>query len=361
MTMAQQLKYQIPRNATDITKVLTDLDLPIPDRDGYVAISQVEGVRFSEAVAAFANKSPGSERSSEYVRNVLAATHPDTRRALISAGYPQVALSILIDVAKREGRSFRHAVSLVTSMEAGDERDLAVNYLRGLASEYGFDLQSAAGSSLGVFPTSRGPADTEEDRTPSSSRPGHDKHTTEITSKPQLLQQTKGVANEGANTEYGESIHVYAGSAAICFAEAKTRQGGKSTVVVEVAKAVGEKYAWKDKSIFMLTLSELPLVLGVFLGYLDKLELKGHGSSQEKALTIDNQGNQFFLKIITRGQPPRAVPIPAMDSYQIVCMLLAQMQRNDLHLPIAIIMRLARHICGMYRTPRSVPGASRHD
>lgn len=359
MATAQQLKYPTPRNATDVTKLLTNLDLPIPDRDGFVAISLVEGTRFSETVASLANSLPGSERSSDYVRNVLAATHPDTRRALMDAGYPQVDLSILIDIAKREGRSFRHAVSMLTSTGASDERDLAVNYLRGLASEYGLDLQSADVSSLGVCQASRGPVDTGESCKPSSSSLGQDKRIAAIANKPQL-QQTKGRSNEGAGTEYGESIHVYAGSAAICFAEVQTRQGGKSTVVVEVAKAEGGQYAWKDKIIFMLTLSELPLVLGVFLGYLDKLELKGHGNNQEKALSIDNQGNQFFLKIITRGQPPRAVPIPAMDSYQIVCLLLAQMQRNDHHLPVAIIMQLAKHICDMHSAPRANPGG-RHD
>lgn len=158
--------------------------------------------------------------------------------------------------------------------------------------------------------------------------------------------------NDTAKKQYGESIHVYAGKAALCFAECMTRQEDKATLMIEVAQASGDVYNWQDKIMLMLTPSELPLVLGFFVGYLDKLELKGHGRQQEKAMTLTNQGNQFFITMIMRGQAPRAVPVPAKDSYPVLTMLLRQMLKNDPHLTAQLILQFSKRICDMHTAER---------
>ena len=63
--MSAQAAFSVPRSADAITEILKHLNLVVPDRAGYLAISQTEGGRFATAVAKVANKAPDAEAAME--------------------------------------------------------------------------------------------------------------------------------------------------------------------------------------------------------------------------------------------------------------------------------------------------------
>lgn len=354
--MTKSQVFQVPHSAEGITKILQHLSLPIPDRAGYLAISQAEASKFSEAVTKVANKAPDSETILEYVRNVVAAANPDARTAAAMTGYRAIEIVMLIDIAKREGRSFRNAVRMVLADGNRNEQGTALAYLQGLIEEYG-----------GSADTFRGEPSNNQTLQVDVSKPERplggqtvdnvrelrpDKPSSEVAASTKTSSLVTERPGDAAKKQYGESIHVYAGKAALCFAECTTRQGDKATLMIEAAQATGDNYNWQDKTMLMLTPAELPLVLGFFVGYLEKLELKGHGRQQEKAMTLTNQGNQFFVTMIMRGQAPRAVPMPAKDGYPVLTMLLRQMLKNDPHLTAQLILQFSKRICDMHASER---------
>jgi len=346
--MSDHAAFPVPRSAEAITQLLRHINLDVPDRAGYLAISQSEGSRFAEAVAKVANKEKDAEAVLEYVRNVVAAAHPNARAAVSMTGFEGIQPIDLIDIAKKEGRSFRNALRLVLSGSERSEQATALAYLQNLIEEYG------VGSS--DFCPCPEPESPPLMATPSDCL----SDVTNIRDFRQGLQPPAGAPFEPAvkaipptQEKWGESFHVYAGKAALCFSECKTKQDEKATVMIEAAKSNGDMYAWADKILVMLTISELPLVLGFFLGYLELLEIKGHGKQQEKAVTFANQGNQFFVTVLMRGHPPRAVPIPPKDSYTIITMFLRQMLKNDPFLSSALVMQLSKRICEMHVAKRS--------
>lgn len=341
--MSAQQTFDTPRTADAITNILKQLSLPIPDRAGYQAISQAEGAGFAQAVARAANEQTGAGAVHEYILNVLTAAHPHAREAIAIVGCEDPDLVKLIAIAKNEGGGFRHAITMARSASGIEDRESARIYLGQLLDEYGVQrgeerLTSPAPADVApAIPTKL----VENVRTFPTERAEH-----------VGMQRTEEKA-------YGESHHVYAGSAAVCFAECEGRQAGKRTVMVEVAQVKGDHYDWQGKILVLLSPSELPLVLGHFAGLLDKLEIKGHGKNREKAMTFVNQGNQFFLTVICRGQAPRAVPIPAKEGYPITAMLLRQMHRNDPHLSTDLILKLVQRVCSMHAAPRTSEGQER--
>lgn len=354
--MEKPEKFQVPRSADGVSELLKHLGLPIPDRAGYLAISQAESTKFSEAVAKVANKAPDSETVLEYVRNVVAAAHPDARTAAAMTGYRAIEIVVLIDIAKREGRSFRNAIRMVLADGNRNEQGTALAYLQSLIEENG---GVSDGFDTGMFSNAAPQSDASDharqpERQPAGNvrelRPENQQREPDI--PPNSPGPESPRKSDAAKKQYGESIHVYAGKAALCFAECMTRQEDKATLMIEVAQAAGEGYNWQDKIMLMLTPAELPLVLGLFVGYLDKLELKGHGRQQEKAMTLTNQGDQFFVTMIMRGRPPRAVPVPAKDSYPVLTMLLRQMLKNDPLLSAQLILQFSKRICDMHTAVR---------
>lgn len=349
--------FAVPRSADGVSEILKHLSLAIPDRAGYIAISQSEGAKFAEVVAKIANKATDSDASLEYVRNVVAAAHPDARTAVAMTGCRPIEIATLIDIAKREGRSFCNAVSMVLAEGNRSEQPTALAYLQRLIEECGITTDG-----LPMRPSNTETAMSHV----INEQPQERVHTTanvrELRPESQPHSHYAGASLRGEGSthpgdvgqkQYGESVHVYAGKAALCFAECLTRLDGKATLMIEAAQTTADGYNWQNKMMLMLTQAEQPLVLGFFAGYIDKLELKGHGRQKEKGITLVNQGNQFFITMIMRGHPPRAVPMPAKDCYPVLTMLLRQMLRNDPHLTPQLILQLSKRICDMHVAERT--------
>lgn len=337
-----------PQTIAEVKARLENLSLPVPDREGLEAIRRLEGNRFLEALETAvpgANHESGMDLTQrEYLENIVTAAHEKTRAIIEETGF-QPDIALVMNVAKREGRSFREALRLARSGESQGEIAAARSYLRDLMEQEGAvsngDFLMADGLPSIAFEQSE--IDSSSQRLSDPQGPSNPKEPAvrSTASAPSLATPEP--------KQYGESVRVFAGKAALCVTENTTPAGGKHTITFEVAQTDSNgKAQWNKKVALMLTIPEQVLVLGVFRGFLNKVELKGHGAQHDKALTIVNQGDRFFLTMIKRGQPPRAIPVPAAYAYPIITMLIKQMIRNDPHLSVEMLGRIVSDLCAMH-------------
>lgn len=339
----------------EVKSCLELLSLPVPGRDGLAAIRRLEGDRFVETLQAAASQarqdSAPDQSRLEYLANIVTAVHEDTRVIAEESGY-QADVALLMNVAKGEGGSFREAVRMARTGSSQGDIDAARSYLSDLLDQYGaLPLEL-----LGLGDN----APTIEFEQPGMSSPRENiKEQGSSSAKEALSQTTEPLPSShvGEVKKFGESVRVFAGKAALCVSETTTPVGDKHTVTFEVAQIQeGGRANWSNKVSLMLTVPEQVLVLGVLRGFMPQVELKGHGSMHDKAMTIVNQGHQFFLTMIKRGQAPRALPIPAAYAYPIITMLLRQMGKNDNHLNCDVIERISEQLCEMHgRPPKMEP------
>lgn len=351
MDARQHRAIATPRSGEEISALLAGLKLPIPDRLGYLALSQTEGARFAEAVGDAA-AGCAKPQTTDYLRAMLAAVAPSTRGLLAELGFRQVDLCTLIEIASREGRSFTSAIATATSGAGTQEQEGAATYIANLVDEYGQGSGMGVSVDLDSLPPTAAPAPVVPSGpatcpTAPASPAGADARPPTNSTGAALREPPQQEFNgrPGASKSYGQSHHVYGQSAGLCFAECALRNSEKQTVMVEIAAAEGGGINWQNKVMVMLSLADLPMVLGLFLGHVDRVELKARGRQNEKHLTLERQGKQFYVSLRVRGLVTRGVPIPAGEVYQIVAMLTRQMCRNDPHMPYAAIVALAKHVC----------------
>lgn len=98
--------FGVPRSAEGVTEILRHVGLAVPDRAGYMAISQLEGSRFADALAKAVNQVLDWETALEYITNVVAGAHPIAREAAAAAGCASADAVTLISIAKKEGARF---------------------------------------------------------------------------------------------------------------------------------------------------------------------------------------------------------------------------------------------------------------
>lgn len=143
------------------------------------------------------------------------------------------------------------------------------------------------------------------------------------------------------------NFHVYGGKGALTIeaAERKTNQGAIQHVVyIDAAPATAPReYAWKDKLMFMLLPAEIPAVLAVLANLTPKTELRNHGEEKDKALMVEHQGGNIFVKLF-HAKRMIAVPVTAEDALRWSALLLRQMQRNQFDLDAASAMTLLRAV-----------------
>jgi len=122
--------------------------------------------------------------------------------------------------------------------------------------------------------------------------------------------------------------HVYGGRAALCF-EMEPDPRGVFTVYLDGAHGTGPKaYDWKNKIRVMMTMSELPQVLAVLLGFMPRCEFKNHGPKKDKGFSMEDQGDKVFVKVFCgeEGKKMKAVPMPPEDAYYVSQVVLKAMK-----------------------------------
>jgi hypothetical protein len=152
-------------------------------------------------------------------------------------------------------------------------------------------------------------------------------------------------------------VHVWASGAALKVELAPLGPAGDSepaahvqfTVQIEGTRKVGEKYDWTRKTIFQLTLRELPLVCAFLLGYAGKqIELSNHGPHADKSLKMDDQGGKFFLRLTAAGSPIVAVPVDCLDAYRCAEIALAALHLNRPTCPPEMQLAMLRRVGSMH-------------
>ena len=347
--MPEKMPVSKPQTIAEVKATLEKLDLPVPDREGLEVIRRMEGNRFLDALANAAplakHQSGADQTQLEYLANIVTAAHADTRAIIKEIGY-QSDIALLMNVVKREGRSFREALRLTKAGESQGEVAAARSYLSDLMEQYGAVAHS---DFLGLGDDLPSIAFEQSSHDATSQRICEPKDTAKHAEPTARRTETAPSTATPESRQYGESVRVFAGKAALCVTENTTPSGGKNTVTFEVAQTDSQgKAQWNNKVALMLTIPEQVLVLGVLRGFLSKVELKGHGTQHDKAMTLVSQGDRFFLTMIKRGQPPRALPVPAAYAYPIITMLINQMKRNDPHLSVEALERIVRDLCVMH-------------
>jgi len=341
--------YEIPRNQAAVKQLLRAVNIQAPDGIGLSQLSATEGEKFAERLTRLANQDGVQPRDIEYLQSVTLAAHPDTRKAAKEAAYDRINIGRVIEIAKREGRTFRNAIQMILEAKDRHEKAMAIQYLSTLFEEEGVGEEDFAPTGPGLvsteavdFPVQLGAPIPVQNRVPKESP---------STQPPRCESksiQTSSSDSHPDQRKFGESSHIYGGTAALCFCECEVKQGNKATVMIEAALKEADRFNWVDKIALMLSVSELPMVLGFFCGYLPGLKLGSHGQSMDKSIELENQGDKFFVKLSARGKKVRAVPMLPRDSYSVITMLIRQMQKNDPNLSANLILSLSEKLCSMH-------------
>lgn len=137
------------------------------------------------------------------------------------------------------------------------------------------------------------------------------------------------------------SVHIYGGKAAFCFSLCEVRGGGSYSVMVDGALASGTReYDWAKKISLQLSSKELLQVLAVLRRRVKVAELSAHGEANDKGFKIEDQGDKFFMSLNKKGEPSRATPMPMIESFEVISLLLLAIRKNHEHLSTVDILNM---------------------
>ncbi|NMG30614.1 hypothetical protein [Aromatoleum evansii] len=349
--------YSIPTSTLAAQELLSVLQLPTLDANTIRAIGQKEGMEFKQALVDAANQAPNAEARMKYLKALLTACAPLTRDTIGALGFAMPDLGALIDLSKQEGHLFAGAVRGMRTENADPASlEAARNYLKRTLRTICEPLPAGNEAPARAPQAEHRPAQPASSglHNPGAPTPPPDNVAQLPRREPSNAPAATGEA-EGNGRKF-VSFHLYGGKAAMCFSLNTTRKGNFPTVQIEAAAAKGEKvYDWDKKISFQLTIAELPLVFGVLFGFSSRIELSGHGATNDKALIIEDQGNKFFMSMRVRGGGTFALPVLPKDTYAIMAMIFGQMKANNPELSDTQLMMLARRVCEKTATPAQAP------
>lgn len=383
------------------------LKIPTPNEKIINEILQVEGTML---VRALEGAKRGSARESHYLRGVLLACHESTIQRLQRGRLTALSTRMMVAIGKAEGPDF--AMRVREWDEAGlpdgdNARYIRLTIARHLEAEaaaadvpaeppargaptravvmpnamhYRPGRGAPAAAAAAPAPSSRtessqgdarpaspefdddipGRAHVERDsgrREQHARQDQHQGHRQEQQrQEPRQQARTAEAPEVPAEQEY-LSQHIYGGKAALCFSADQTR-AKVNTVRLEAAESCAiRQYDWQRKIAIQLSQRELPLVLAVFMGWINRFEGKGHGENNSKWFTIEQQGNKLYLSVNAKGQSPRGVPIMPGDGYAVTTLLMRQMLKNDPFLTPEIMLSLVRKQAELFNAPAQAVAA----
>lgn len=114
------------------------------------------------------------------------------------------------------------------------------------------------------------------------------------------------------------------------------------TVMIEAAAGDGTgRYRWDEKVVFMLTLRELPQVLGVLMGWASALEFKFHGKLKKKSLVMVHQDHGLHVRLSDARQR-LSVPVLDADRYTLSMLVLSALCANEPTLDSQAVLSVCR-------------------
>ncbi len=331
----------VPQSAKQAQEQLQTLRLPVPDIHTLSRISRDEGDQFKNAIAdAGLAESPTQQASRQYLANVMTAYSPSVMETFRKLGYelpdPQQFMTLL----KQEGRAIRAAVIAAAS---NPENINAKQYLQSVANQLALSPIQGDAPVTGA-PTTSIPSAAPQDV--SNSMPadaGMEDYCGPEGNDPSVHGQTGRTPIESA--------HLYGRQGAFCFTKDRTQTGSHPTITIDAARCFPNKeksYDWKNKIAFQLTVGELPLIFGVFYGFLNDVKLLGHGKANNKSFGIANQDKNYYLTMQMGKDSSVAIPAIAKDTFKIMGFLLEQMKANFPNLDGHEVIAMTRRVCDIY-------------
>lgn len=319
-----------PTTLKQAAAMLAAMQFTAPDPMTLQRISQEEGETFKTAIVKASSTSPEQPGARDYLKAVLTAYSVNTRSIFNAMGLEGPDPQAILPIIKTEGRAFRAAISALMA-DAGSQE--AATYLK----------TAVAHLNLRQIVPNAPPANNVKPMQPPPRA-----------QKPASNEDVPLPPPEGESTKADIiSTHLYGGRGAFCFTKDTTQTGSYPTITIDAAKAVPgaeRKYDWKNKIVFQLTVGELPLVYGVFLGLLSELRLVGHGKANNKSLSIEVQEKNYYLTL-NMGRESVAIPAYSKDSYRIMTMLYEQMKANSPTVDASVHMAIIKRVCERHINP----------
>lgn len=139
--------------------------------------------------------------------------------------------------------------------------------------------------------------------------------------------------------------HCYGDKAALCI-EAVISEAKTPTVNLELARKLSGAqgtFDWANKVVIQPAARDLPLLAGMFLGYLPRCNFTRPG----KAITFERQPNRIFVSAIA-GQQRYALPITIGDTVYLSALVLTQLQQSCSS-DATILPSIIRGACALYQ------------
>ncbi len=203
------------------------------------------------------------------------------------------------------------AGKFLNALERAHEDANAKRWIGKMLERIGFP--NAAANDGGSQPVNNAPSQTPSAQTPQD--------------RPSTADNQNNGQNRGGIARETLTFHVYGVKAALSFEMDSTRSG-RPTVALDAAFSISEKkFNWEEKTRIQLTPQELPTVTAVLMGYIPRCEFKNHGKANNKGFSIENQGNNFFVRVMEKDNGVKAVPMNHEDAFYVVGLLLRQISR----------------------------------
>lgn len=121
------------------------------------------------------------------------------------------------------------------------------------------------------------------------------------------------------------------------------------TINLEVAPRIGDKVAWDQKLVIQLSDTELPMLCGVFLGFLPAIHLKRPG----KGVEVTRQPNRIFVKATAGTGVNYLLPVTIGDTFRLSALCLQQLKHQAGIADESAIVAALRGACALYSDSKS--------
>lgn len=167
--------------------------------------------------------------------------------------------------------------------------------------------------------------------------------------------QEQNQENDSGNERDYTMFPVYSKRAALQFKLSETRKSqGRNfsfdTIMIEGAVRINpndhndKRYDWSKKLSVQIMLSELPVVIAVFLGIATSCQFMNHGQNKDKGFNFERQEDGLFASVFHKGGS-MAVKMDWPTTLNIGHFMLAQYTSNFAGLGSDIILRNINRMC----------------
>lgn len=339
----QTQQFERPKTLKEAGAIINALNMPLPATDKLMALARIDTIQFKDDLYNAVNQIGEWQNARTRAYCALSAC-ADWFEASLTALKYDIPLEERVKKAVAYGPQFVEAVQRAPL--ATDEGDKARNLLSTMLGAR--KSRPATSSPTPEKPSTVEPSTAEPQASAvppmpePATEPEPQPETPMMASPtPETTSSVREIASSGEGEKKYLSVHVYGGSAAACFSADTKKNSTTQTLRIETAVASGTRvYDWQNKIAVQLSVKELPLVLGVLMGWLPAYKADGHGEKNDKGFSIERQEGKFFLSMFQKGKKIRALPVPPGDAYCITSLVIRQMVANDPHLTSAEVLKL---------------------